>query len=225
MRPARSVSRVLVAAALLTTLGLAGCARPSPAGDDGGEPGVVADAESMDPSDPGGGGPAGEGPGGAGQGSEGQVSEGRGGGEQSGGSEEGGGAVPSPVRVPAFSQVGQDIDDAFPAIVEAVTEACDGEPCLELVQEVVEGDETSDLCAFSGLRPASGTTVERGSTLVVEVRCPPEPGESTEPQPEPGVEPEDTETTAPGGEGSTVPPEGGSSGGSTDEGTPDGSDG
>ncbi|WP_229244019.1 hypothetical protein [Cellulosimicrobium marinum] len=194
MGPGRRASHVLVTAALLVTWGLAGCITPSPAGDDAGEPTslvgageeTAGGAERQDAS-PGGG--TGEGTGGV-------------------------GVVPSPVRVPAFSQIGQGIDEAFPAIEDAVAAACGGELCLVLVREVIEGDESSELCAFSGLRPASGAVVERDEVLVVEVRCPPEG--VTEPRPEPGVGPQDPDGDESDGGNGTVPDDGASPGDDSD---------
>ncbi|MDF9877261.1 hypothetical protein [Cellulosimicrobium cellulans] len=91
------------------------------------------------------------------------------------------------MTVPAFNvYVNTAIDFALPALELEVAKACETvSPCLTITLEQT-GTVDSDTCVYWGMRPPSGTVVDSGSELVVEVKCPERTGQGGHEDGEPG---------------------------------------
>lgn len=143
-----------------------------------------------------------EGGGGSDGGSDDGGSDGGSGGE--GGGSGGGGVIGSPIRMPAFQQIGAEIVTVYDGLVAEIAAACGpGGLCVEIVVESEDGKGPESTCGFAGTRPGEDELVERGSTVVFLTTPPcPDFGGTDESG-------EGTDSTGQGGE------EGGTGGGST----------
>jgi hypothetical protein len=93
--------------------------------------------------------------------------ESRSGGASDDGPDGGGGAVGAPINIPSIVQdQGRPLVEVQSEIEKSVREQCgDGELCVEL--QLVETEPNFDACQFVRTEPPQGTTVERGSTVLI----------------------------------------------------------
>jgi hypothetical protein len=84
------------------------------------------------------------------------------------GGNSGGGAPGAPIDIPALQQVGAPIEEVIPFLEEEIRKVCGGDLCVVVDVEKEGGEEN---CSFVGTEPPGGTSVERGSTVVVLARC------------------------------------------------------
>ncbi len=164
-----------LAYALVVCLLLAGCGGGDPGGGGGsaGQPGGQDAARQ-----PGGQNATGQ-PGG-------QGSEGQGGGAPGSPVGRGGGgeALGAPIQIPRITQAqGLPLDEVKQRLELAIRATCGGELCVSL--EVEPRDESSfTACQFVTTEPPPGTTVKRGTTVVIvsgQAPCTTETGPDTQP--------------------------------------------
>ena len=126
------------------------------------------------------------------------------------GDNSGGGAPGAPIDIPALQQVGAPIEQVIPRWRSAIRDACDGDLCLVLDDEDARSGEN---CSYVGTDPPGGTSVERGSTVVVVARC--EDGSTSQTSGTDGTETtgtsetetSETETTGNGETGASTEPD------------------